>query len=114
MVDLREMQRGYGFIRAPGGGPKTSGLNDQVQAQIGTSSDYQRISSQVCDCIHTMAMNLSEIHVAIGCKWGKHRSVAMVEDLGTSLCDLAPTFDFHVEIWHLEQFRWDKKSGRSR
>ena len=76
-----------------GGGPKTSGLNEQVRAQIGANPHYQRLLNQLYDCIHTMAMNLSEIHVAIGCKWGKHRSVAMVEDLGTSLYDLAFTFD---------------------
>ena len=94
MVDLRDMQRCYGYIRAPGGGPHTSGLNEQVRAQTGANPHYQRLLSHLYDCLHTMAMDMSEIHVAIGCKWGKHRSVAMVEDLGTSLCDLAPTFDF--------------------
>ena len=95
-------------LRGGGAGLKASGLNEQVRAEIGASPDYQRLLNQLYDCIHIMAMNLSEIHVAIGCTWGNHRSVAMVEDLGTSLCDLAPTFDFHVEIWHLERFRWDK------
>ena len=114
IMDLRELQRGYGYIRAPGGGPQTSGLNEQVRAQIGASPHYQRLLNQLYDCTHTMAMNLSEIHVAIGCTWGNHRSVAMVEDLGTSLCYLPPTFDFHVDIWHLDQFRWAIIRGRSR
>ena len=101
VVDLREMERGYGY------GRDTSGLNWLVQAQIGASLVYQRILHQVCDCIHDMAMNLNEIRVAIGCKWGKHRSVAMVEDLGILLCDPSPV-DFNVRILHLEQFRWDR------
>ena len=110
MVDLRDMERGYGYVRAPGGGPKNTGLNEQVQAQIAASPVYQRILNQVCDCIHTLALDRDEIRVAIGCKWGKHRSVAMVEDLSTVLCGLADRFGFNVGIWHLERFRWDRSA----
>ena len=97
----------------------TSGLREAGHTPAGSMSrsgprsgpapHYQRLLYQLYDCIHTMAMNLSEIHVAIGCKWGNHRSVAMVEDLGTSLRGPSRnTFDFHATICHLEQFRWDR------
>ena len=91
-------------------GHKPAGAMSRSGPRSGPAPHYQRLLNQLYDCIHTMAMNLSEIHVAIGCTWGNHRSAALVEELDTSLCYLPPTFDFHVETWPLQQFRWGKKS----
>ena len=110
-VDVQDLQRGYGYKRAPGGGIRSSGLNAQVRAQIGASAEYQKMLSQIYDCaIDLVKAGKQEIFVGIGCKWGKHRSVAMVCDLHNWLVESEALFD--VDMIHLERFRWDRNCRR--
>ena len=78
-----------------------------MRAQIGASADYQKMLSQIYDCIiDLMKAGKYEIYVGIGCKWGKHRSVAMVVDLHNWLVESEAIFV--VDMIHLERFRWDR------
>ncbi len=47
----------------------------------------------------------SAVGVVINCRWGKHRSVAMAEDLAADL-RLYPSTT--VQVLHLERPRWDR------
>ena len=107
-VDLAEVARAYGFVRAPGGGVVTSGLNPGVRAQVSAAPAYRKILDACADCILQLAkQGIPEIKVAVGCKWGKHRSVSFCIDLQEhqSLAGFAS-----VQVFHLEQFRWDRSA----
>ena len=82
-----------------------------MRAQIAANADDQAIVNQVLDTIFEMAKLMSVIRVASGCKWGKHRSVAMTEDFGYQLHALVGfPFDHDARLMHLERFRWDKNA----
>ena len=107
-VDLAEVARAYGFVRAPGGGPLASGLNPSIRAQVAAVPMYHKMLRACADCILQLAkQGIPEIRVAVGCKWGKHRSVSFSIDLQehAALAGLAS-----IQVFHLEQFRWDRSA----
>ena len=104
-VDLAEVARAYGFVRAPGGGPVTSGLNPAVRAQVAAAPAYRKMLLACVDCILQLGQQgVDEVKVAVGCKWGKHRSVSFAIDLA----EHSALAGVEVQLAHLEQYRWDR------
>ncbi len=105
-VDVSNLARAYGYARAPGGGPETSGLNPAVRAQIASNPEYGTLLNSTVDCILQLAREgVEDIKVAVGCKWGKHRSVSFVVDLSDH--ELIQQCFATIQVLHLEQHNWD-------
>ena len=92
-----------------------SGLNKHVRAEIASVPQFGQLLDLVADCAHDLANDQElmaervpkEVWIAVCCKWGKHRSVAFVEELYQQLhtCD-NPCFSA-VHKLHLERHNWD-------
>jgi len=69
---------------------------------------YRKLLDACADCILQLALQgIPEIRVAVGCKWGKHRSVSFCMDLQEH--EALECFT-SAQVFHLEQFRWDRSA----
>lgn len=80
---------------------KSSGLDavvrSKVMESVGAWDFFAHVLRDIFCWANLMAMD-SELTVAIGCQFGKHRSVSIVEELGKELMKRR----FHVMITHTE------------
>lgn len=104
-VDLRQLARSYGYVHAPGGGVTTSGLNPAVRGSISCVRELGRLMFQVGDTVEHLRMRgQKDIFIATACKWGKHRSVAMAEELAEHF----ESMGYSVACYHLDRHYFDR------
>jgi hypothetical protein len=84
--------------------------------EISKDEGYREVRARVCRALQeAMARALGNPTAGHGdwvvgviyCKWGKHRSVAMAEDVRDSLAE-DPGRALELHVMHLERPRWDR------
>jgi len=100
-------------ILNPHGGPKThlSGLDTRLRKEVMKCDGAASLLSEVRDEVLRLAEAGGagrQVSVAVGCEWGKHRSVSICEELAKELKQMKTLHGckLKVAVCHREQDTW--------
>jgi len=99
-------------ISNPDGGPKThlTGLDARLRKEVMKCAGAEELFQEIlADILHRLKTN-DEICIAVGCNFGKHRSVTLCEELGQHLKHIHDR-KIRVIVRHREQEKWSGKAG---
>ena len=84
-----------------------TGLDDVVRDNVlGNTKAQDMLSEAWYAILRNEAQYEYQYHVAFGCTRGKHRSVALAEELGKRVAEL-----WDVKVCHIERSNWPKREG---
>jgi TatD DNase family protein len=107
-------------ISNPHGGPKThlSGLDARLRKEVMQCDGAQELFDEIYDDIELRATKTGatkKLTIAVGCDYGKHRSVTICEELALRLKRSGTQpHRFRVKVVHREEETWAGRVGQRR